>query len=162
MAAVLLTTIWASVLAWSAAEVLRRGGPGRATRARAVYTAGAVLMVAHTIAAFAFHGWSHDAAFAETARRTEQLTGVASGAGLYLNYLFVALWCADAAWWWIAPARYAARARAVDLAIFAFFVFMVLNGAVIFATSPMRVAGAAAVLAAVAARTIESRPWTRA
>ena len=118
-----------------------------------MFTAGALLLVGHTILAFQIrHGWSHGAALAETARRTEQMTGVASGTGLYLNYLFIALWIAEAAWWWLRPRGYLHRHRAVDVSMFAFFVFMFVNGAVVFAAGPMRIAGAAAVAAALAAR----------
>ena len=149
-------TIWTSVLAWAASEVLRppsRNASARLRAARAMFTAGAVLLVVHTILAFQIaHGWSHDAAFAETARRTELMTGVASGAGLYLNYAFMAVWVMDAAWWWLQPRGYVQRARAIDLSVFAFFVFMFINGAVVFAAGRMRIAGAAAVAAALVAR----------
>ena len=159
----LRATIWLSVLAWAASEVLRRADAmivsSRRGAARALYSAGAVLLVAHTIAAFQlYHGWSHDAAWAATALRSEAVTGFASGAGLYLNYLFVALWTADAAWWWVRPRAYARRSRAIEIAIFAFFVFMFVNGAVVFAAGPMRIAGAAAVAAALVARAGLPRP----
>jgi len=155
----LRATIWFSVLAWAASEVLRRAGAGRRPAARALYAAGALLLVAHTIAAFhVAHGWSHDAAYAATARRTLDMTGVASGAGLYLNYLFVAAWIADAAWWGFSPRTCAGRPRAADAALFAFFAFMFVNGAIVFAAGPMRIAGAAAVAAAIAARLMPPRP----
>ncbi|MDQ3070837.1 MAG: hypothetical protein M3R55_14055 [Acidobacteriota bacterium] len=146
-------TIWLAVIAWASAEVLRRAGAHRREAARAVYAAGALLLAGHTAAAFQYrHAWSHAAAFAETARRSGEVTGFASGTGLYLNYLFVACWAVDAAWWWIAPRRYMHRTRLVDGTLFAFFLFMVVNGAVVFVTGPMRIAGAAAVVAALAAR----------
>lgn len=149
----LRATIWLSVLAWAASEVLRRTGPADRRAVRAAYSAGALLLAIHIVIAFqTTHGWSHAAAYAETARRTALMTGVASGAGLYLNYLFAAFWMADATWWWIRPAGRATRSRGIDLAGFGFFVFMMVNGAVIFAAGPMRLAGAAAVAAAIAAR----------
>lgn len=155
-------TIWLAVAAWAVSEVLRRAGapPGRA--ARAAFTAGALLLAAHTAAAFqVHHGWSHAAAFTDTARRTEQMTGFASGSGLYLNYAFIALWLADAAWWWLRPDAYLHRARLVDALVFAFFVFMIVNGAVVFAAGPMRLFGAAAVAAALAARLMMRAPGRR-
>src|SRR5688500_3100681 len=146
-------TIWLAVIAWAASEVLRRAGADRREAARAIYTAGALLLIAHTIAAFQLrHGWSHAEAFAATARRSEELTGFASGSGLYLNYLFIAVWAADAASWWLRPRAYQGRSRAIDITIFAFFVFMFVNGAIVFAVGPMRIAGAAAVAAALVAR----------
>ncbi|HEX6323628.1 MAG TPA: hypothetical protein VFZ36_07880 [Vicinamibacterales bacterium] len=151
-------TIWLAVAAWAVSEVLRAGGPpGRA--ARAAFTAGALLLAVHTAAAFQLHhGWSHAEAFSHTALRTEQMTGVASGSGLYLNYAFIALWLADAAWWWLRPDAYLHRARLADALVFAFFVFMMVNGAVVFAAGPMRLFGAAAVAAALAARLTARAP----
>ena len=149
----LRATIWLSVLAWAASEVLRRAGADRRDAARALYAAGAILLIAHTAVAFqSRHAWSHAAAYDATAARSAAVTGFASGAGLYLNYLLVALWAADAAWWWLRPRTYLARPRMVDFSMFAFLVFMIVNGAVVFAAGPMRVAGAAAVAAALFAR----------
>lgn len=149
----LRATIWLSVIGWAAAEVLRRGGDERLRAGRVIYTAGALLLAVHSAAAFELrHGWSHAAAFADTAARSAAVTGVAAGAGLYLNYLMIALWCGDAAWWWLRPAGYRSRARAADTGIFLFFLFMFVNGAVVFVSGPMRVLGAAAVAAAIVAR----------
>lgn len=157
----LRATIWLSVLAWASSEVLRRAGADRRDAARALYTAGAVLLIAHTAAAFQWrHGWSHAAAFDATAARSASVTGFASGAGIYLNYLMAALWLADAAWWWLRPRAYVSRSRAVDLSMFGFLVFMIVNGAIVFAVGPMRVAGAAAVAAALFARMALPAPRT--
>jgi hypothetical protein len=150
--ALLYATIWLAVVAWAAAEVLRRGGGARPA-ARLVWTAGAALLAVHTAIAFdSRHGWSHDAAYASTAMQSAALTGVAAGWGLYLNYAFVIIWLADAAWWWAAPAAYERRSRAADRARFAFFFFMMVNGAVVFAVSRMRWVGVVCVAAALAAR----------
>jgi hypothetical protein len=149
----LRATVWLSVLAWAASEVLRRSAGDRHDAARASYTAGIVLMVAHTAAAFQFrHGWSHAAALADTAVRSEAIAGFASGAGLYLNYLFIAVWAGDALWWWLNPGQYRRRSRGLDSAVFLFFLFMFANGAVVFAAGPMRLAGAAAIAVVIAAR----------
>ena len=149
----LRASIWIAVFAWALSEVLRRAASDRPAMARNAYAAGALLLVLHVALAFEYrHGWSHAAAFAETAARSEAMTGVASGAGIYLNYLLMAVWAADGAWWLARPGGYRNRSRAVDLTIFAFFVFMFANGAVVFAHGPMRFAGAVAIGAAVAAR----------
>lgn len=160
---VLKTTIWLSVLAWAASEVLRRADADRRDAARALFTAGALLLVGHTAIAFQMqHGWSHDAAFIATARRSEQLTGLAWGSGLYLNYLFIAVWVFESAWWWLTARGYLHRARAFDVAMFAFFVFMFVNGAVVFASGRMRIAGAVAVVAAIVARVgLPGAPFAR-
>ena len=149
----LRATIWLSVFAWAATEILRQRRPDRQPLARAVWTAGAFLLAVHTAVAFQFwHGWSHAAAYESTAEQSAALTGVAAGWGLYLNYALVLVWLVDAAWWWRAPRAYQARSRALDAGLFAFFLFMMVNGAVVFATSPMRIAGALAVAVAILAR----------
>ena len=52
----------------------------------------------------------------------------------------------EAAWWWAAPVRYRARARGVRLTIRAVFLFMIVNGAVVFVDGPMRWVGGALVV----------------
>lgn len=149
----LRATIWLSVIAWAATEVLRQAGPHRQHLARTIWTAGAILLTVHTAIAFQFwHGWSHDVAYEATARQSAALTGVAAGWGLYLNYALVLVWLADAAWWWRDARGYATRSRRHEIAIFAFFLFMMINGAVVFATSPMRFVGALAIAVAILAR----------
>lgn len=150
-------TIWLAVVAWAATEVLKRRGQRDA--ARAVWTAGAALLGIHIALAFHYwHGWSHAAAYETTALQSAQLTGVASGWGIYLNYALLAVWIADAAWWWAASRGYETRSRAIDRTVFAFFLFMMINGAVVFATTAMRYAGAAAVIVAVIARIRATAP----
>lgn len=151
-AALLFGTIWLAVFAWAGTEVLKTAGAGYRAPARAIWTAGAFLLVIHSAAAFHFrHGWSHADALVATARQSEALTGVAAGWGLYLNYLLVLVWVTDAAWWWASPRACDARPRWIERAIFGFFLFMMINGAVVFATSAMWMAGAAAVLLACVA-----------
>ena len=153
MDAFLYGTIWASVVAWAGAEVLQRVSPEEPGAARMLWTGGAVLLAIHVAMAFhGRHGWSHEAAYAATAVQSEAFTGLAAGWGLYLNYALVVLWLADALWWWAAPAAYARRSRTVARAIFAFFLFMMVNGAVVFAMSRMRWLGVACVAAVVLAR----------
>lgn len=69
--------------------------------ARWFWTCGLVVFVAHVILAFHYlHRWSHAAAYEHVAKRTAELTGFASGVGLYINYLFLVLWLADTTLWW--------------------------------------------------------------
>ena len=139
-----------TIVAWASAEWLKRPGPDRDGAARMLWTAGVVLLGAHTLAAFHFlHGWSHQAAAAETERQTAELTGLRWSGGLFVNYAFLAVWAADAAWWWTAPASYRRRPPAIQTAVFVFFVFMFVNGAIVFAGGAMRVLGAAAVTVAL-------------
>jgi hypothetical protein len=143
-------TIAVSTLAWSVAECCRLLA-WHLAQARLVWSAGLAAMLVHSIAAFVvLYGGTQAVALAATAQQTAALTGVDSGAGLYVNYAFVALWLADAAWWWSGPA---ARGRIAGLgwARLAVFLFMFVNGAVIFADGGMRWLGTAAVGAVAAA-----------
>lgn len=113
-----------------------------AARSRLFFSAGGVLFLVHVVAAFAVHyELSHAVALEETARQTHELTGIATGAGLYLNYLFAIAWWAEIGWWHFAPDRYRARPPAVTTAVHGFFLFMILNGAVIFVPWPRRALG---------------------
>lgn len=69
--------------------------------ARAWWTLGCAVFVAHVLTAFHFqHGWNHTVAFDYTAKRTAELTGWNSGIGLYINEAFLVLWLADTIQWW--------------------------------------------------------------
>jgi hypothetical protein len=114
------------------------------------WTAGCAVFLVHVAAAFGFvHGWSHAGALAATARQTEAMTGVGSGAGLYLNYFFTLVWTADAAWWWVDRAAYERRARPIEWSVHGFMAFMVLNATVVFGTPATRLVGAGVVVSAV-------------
>ena len=143
-------TIAASTVAWAIAECCRVLG-WQMTLARLVWSAGAVAMTVHAVSAFAIvYRGSHEVALAETARQTAALTGFDSGFGLYVNYAFLTIWLADAAWWWSGPA---ARGRTAGLGWtrLGLFLFMFVNGAVIFADGWMRTIGIVCVTAVVAA-----------
>jgi hypothetical protein len=144
----LRVTAWASLIAWAASEWARsRGGPRASQSGRAAFTIGGLSLVAHSALAFELrHGWSHAAALRDTARQTEALVGWTFGGGLFVNYFFLVLWTFEAGWWWLAPASYRGRRRRFDEVVRAFFLFMFLNGAVVFAHGPLRLLGAAAVL----------------
>lgn len=133
----------------------RRSGAGHLAlqrAARAVWTLGCLLYLAHVLCAFQFyHHWSHREAYAETARRTAELLGWNSGVGLYFNYAFTLGWLADVVCWWAAPARRLARPRWLSLIWQGFFLFMVVNATIVFETGLVRwfgVAGCAALAAA--------------
>jgi hypothetical protein len=139
-------TAWASLLAWSASEWLR----ARPGRGRALFSLGLLALLAHSALALAVrYGWSQQAAWRDTARQTESLTGLAFGGGLAVNYAFLLAWSVEAAWWWLGPASYGRRGAALGWSLRALFFFMFLNGAVVFARGPVRLVGGLA-LAAVA------------
>jgi hypothetical protein len=113
----------------------------RLAAARAVWTAGAVLQVVHAACALGFyHAWSHADALAHTARLTAEMTGWDWGGGLYLNYVFTAVWAADAAWWHVDRASYERRSKWIDGVILGFMAFMAVNGSIVFAPPATRLA----------------------
>jgi hypothetical protein len=114
---------------WTAAAPLGR-------LARWCWTWAIVVFLVHLAMAFHFyHGWSHAAAF----ERTRQVSG--AGEGIYTSYLFTLLWIADAAWWWIRPAAYAARSPWIGRLLHAFMLFIVFNGMVVYEEGAIRYAG---------------------
>ena len=140
-------TIWLALTLYAGAEVERRRlAPTTAMTGRWLFSVGCLLYLAHVVLAFDVHyGWSHAIAYAETAIQTEAFTGLRWGWGLYVSYLFSALWVGETAWWWLAPEDYHARAHWLALAMRAFFLFMILNGAVAFVNGPLRWLGVAIV-----------------
>jgi hypothetical protein len=140
-------TIWAALLAYTAGEWGRIQTP-RASWAKAVWTIGALLYAAHVAAAFTFaYEWSHAAAYAHTARQTANLVGLDWGGGIWVNYAFTVVWLAEAVWWWTAPSHYLSRPRPLELIVRAVFLFMIVNGAVVFVAGPAKWIGAAIVAA---------------
>jgi hypothetical protein len=112
---------------------------GRPRRARLAWTLGALCYLAHVAAAFGFHyQWSHAVAAAETARQARALTGIDAGYGIWFNYAFTGIWIVDVAWMWFAPRNWESPPRWVTSAIHTFFLFMVINGAVVFVRGPIR------------------------
>jgi hypothetical protein len=114
---------------------------GRSPRSwmRPAWTFGCLLALAHTACAFHLvHGWSHDAAYHDTARKTAELLGVAYGGGVYWNYAFLAVWLTDVLWWWTFPRRYLRRSFWICALVQGFLGFMVINGTVVFATGTVR------------------------
>jgi hypothetical protein len=139
-------SIAAATLSWAAAEWLRWRHPARMANARAAWTAGAVLLLGHALAVFHYvHHWSQDAALEHTARQTAALTGLHWGAGLYVNYAFLALWLLDAAAWWANPDAYARRSNRRRACLLAIFLFMFVNAGIVFAHGPARLVGLFAV-----------------
>ncbi|MEM9596559.1 MAG: hypothetical protein AAGD06_19990 [Acidobacteriota bacterium] len=151
--AVVYLSVWGALLCYPAAAVGRgTRRPGVQRQARWVWTAGGVLFWIHVASAFAaFYGGSHAVALEVTAQRTLETTGVDSGVGLYLNYAFALLWGIEAAWWWRRPESYLRRPSAVFLCLHGFFLFMLVNGAVIFVPGPRRWLGALVTAAGAAA-----------
>lgn len=139
-------TISLGVAAYAAAEFLWFRHRLEAFRLRTVlWTGAAALFLLHSALAFHVrHGWSHEAAVRQTAAQTAAVTGLNWGGGVFVNYAFLVLWVADVTWLLAAPRSYLRRPRFVNTAISAFFLFIVFNGAVVFARGPAQVVGVAA------------------
>jgi hypothetical protein len=144
----------ASALAYWMAVILagtwlRRGGNLAAVRW--TWTVGCGFLVAHEILAMGISfGWSHAAAWQNVAVQTDAVFGVAFGGGLIVNYVAVAAWAADVAWWWASPASYAERTPWITIPLWAFLGIMYFFGAVVFAEGIVQIiAGTMFALAVV-------------
>lgn len=94
---------------------------------RLAYTAGLAMCALHIAVAFHVgHAWSHRAAF----DHVEAVGGY--GWGLYVNYLFAAVWLFDAGWCWVSLDGYRSRPRWVNRLIHGFMAFIVFNATVVF------------------------------
>lgn len=116
-------TAWLAVTAWALGWSLACRGTGAA-----VWAWGALAAAFHVaVALHAGHAWSH----ADAVRHTEAASGV--GAGVWVNYAFVAVWLADAAWLAGWGMSYRRRPRWVAWGVHGFLAFVVVNAAVVFA-----------------------------
>ncbi len=129
------------------ADSSRPANVRRERNQRGLWTLGCCLAWAHLASAFAsYHHWSHDAAYAHTARETAAAVGIDWGGGIYFNYLFMLLWTTDAAWWWVFPASYRDRSRMYSILLDAYLAFMAFNATVVFGHGIIRYFGIAATV----------------
>jgi hypothetical protein len=109
---------------------------------RVVWTTGLLLLLAHISAVFHFvHHWQHALAVEHTAQGTRAVIGQEFGAGIYFNYLFAALWSADVAWWWLAPASRHSRSKVFTILLHSYLLFIVINSVIVFETGVLRWTG---------------------
>jgi len=95
------------------------------------WTLGLVCYLIHVAVAFHYyHQWSHGLAVAHTQRTS------GFGSGIFASYLFSLVWMADVATAWRRPTAYASRTRSRQMMIHGFLLFMVVNGAIVFASGP--------------------------
>ncbi len=100
------------------------------------------IRAAMALLAIGYAGGSLAEAVESTARRSEALFGVRVGGGVYVNYVFVAVWWLDAIWRWQAPPT---RFRPMEFAVDSFLILMSFFGAVVFASGPIRYVGILAI-----------------
>jgi hypothetical protein len=134
-------TIWASIVAYLVgviffARSVRQAGkevPWEVV-ARVAYTLACASLLAHVALAFAvYHGWSHAAAYLDTARQTDAVVGIKWGGGLYINYVVLVCWTVDVLWWWRTGLESYRRRSPVLVATWhAFLIFIIFNATVVF------------------------------
>ena len=104
-----------------------------------MFLLGALTCVVHIVLAMSnVHGWSHAAAMEATAEQTDAVYGVRWGGGLFVNYVFAAVWIADALQRVATPAAFARRPSWFVWTLRAFYFVIIVNAAVIFATPGRR------------------------
>ena len=128
-------TIWVALVLYVAGEFGRSLRP-RVSWARPVWILGSICYICHVISAFSLHHhWSHSAAYIYTAATTNDLVGIDSGLGLWVNYVFTAVWVGEG----LLPGRWAVTAnRRFNHIVRSVFLFMIINGAVVFVAGPQR------------------------
>lgn len=127
---------------WDLATPTNRAFPARADRmaktVRLIWTIGGLFYLAHVFVAFgAIHGWSHARAWEHVSTRTEELTGVASGAGLILNHLATVIWLVDIICWWRDPNWW--KRPISRWLLHPYFGFLVVQATVVFGPPPWRI-----------------------
>lgn len=145
MSALLYGSIWLAMAGFVAGEFGRardRAYGGWSRGAWLASCAGLVVCVLHIVLAMAVrHHWSHASALAGTARLTEEVYGVAWAGGLYVNYLFVAVWLVELVRWGRGRSYPQRQPAWAIWAIRTFFFVIVINATVIFAAPSRRTAG---------------------
>ena len=143
-------TIWLSLAGLLLGELGRRRHrqtliPPR--RARVCSAAGVVLGVVHALLALgSVYDWNHARAVELAAQRAATVYGIAWPGSLYVNYLFLAWWAIDTAWWWRSPDTFIRRPSALDWFWRLMTFTMVVNGAIIFGSTAGRIAGVPLVI----------------
>jgi hypothetical protein len=141
----LYATIWIALIALLLGELGRRRNrqSGVTTRWAIVCSAlGVACTAAHVLLALGVvYGWDHARAATVTAQRAAQVYGVAWPLSLYVNYVFLAWWLMDTLWWWMDARSFLRRSPVIEWAWRMLAFTMVINGAVIFASTAGRMAG---------------------
>jgi len=158
-------TIWIVIAAYAAGTITFALSRGRAkwdSTARLFWTVACTLLLAHVASAFYFyHAWSHQAAYRDTARQTDEVVGINWGGGLYVNYALLILWTIDVVWWWwVGLEAYRNRARIISVVWHGFLIFIVFNATVVFVDGFARWAGLL-ICVAICAAWLHSRSKSR-
>jgi hypothetical protein len=155
----LYSTIWIALILFVAAQCGRRGAT-TASWVLPVSVTGLALCLIHILIAMTSVHGSHAAAIEATARSTQAVYGLRWGGGLFVNYLFVAVWAVDALRSRPGADRRAEN-RAVRWALRIFYAIVIFNATVVFARWPMRIVGVCLMIALVLAWRYKITPVTR-
>lgn len=131
------STIWIAILAYTAGSIVYVVARGRVDYdrwTRLAWTVGCAALVTHIICAFNFyHAWSHELAYADTARQTAAVIKINWGGGLFINYALVLLWITDITWWWVAGLNsYRRRPWLLTMIWQGLLIFIIFNATVVF------------------------------
>lgn len=141
-------TIWLAILAYTVGSGVLAFSRNRSYglyAARAAWTIGCIALIAHFICAFHFyHDWSHESAYRETARQTEEVVALNWGGGLFINYALLIAWLVDIGWWWLGGiTSYFNRRWLLVFTWHAFLIFIIFNATVVFKSGIVRWVGLA-------------------
>lgn len=128
-------SIWITIVAYTVGSFVFARGRGRWDSAtRVLWTIAVVSLIGHLISAYQFyHHWSHETAFVDTARQTNEVVGLNWGGGLFINYALITIWTIDVAWWWLRGlGSYRSRPWPVIAAWHGFLIFILFNAMIVF------------------------------
>jgi hypothetical protein len=139
-------TIWITIVGYAVGTAVFAQSRNRRSwdvAARWAWTSAGLALVAHIAFAFHFyHGWSHTAAYNDTARQTFEVTGLNWGGGVYVNYALLICWLVDVSWWWLGGLdAYRRRSWSLLVAWHGFLIFIIFNATFIFGSGVVRWAG---------------------
>ncbi|MDB4657573.1 hypothetical protein OAE61_05570 [Verrucomicrobiales bacterium] len=131
--------IWAAMFGWVVAMATRYCVPQKRRIANGWWLFALIVFAIHIVTAFhGFYEWSIRTALDETARLTEDLTGWSSSVGLWVNFAFFAALAADFA---MRIFREGGVCKTQNRVVQVLVIFMIVNGAIIFADGPVRCFG---------------------
>ncbi|GAA4462285.1 hypothetical protein [Novipirellula rosea] len=132
--------VWLALIGWFVGSFARgRGVKDSGGMRDAVYgyawLLGSLMIALHILASYGLaHNWSHAAAIEATADESERVTGIRAGWGVYVNFVFAAVWMGYSA----AMITRKRRWPAVDQAVFWFTAAIVFSATIVFEAGAVR------------------------
>lgn len=103
------------------------------------WIAGASALLVHIAGSYGLvHHWSHAEALDATARQSEQVVGVRAAWGVYVNFVFAAVWLLYSA----AMSKYGGPIKRIDSVVYVFAAAMMFSATVIFEAGWIRILSA--------------------